>query len=272
MQIPYKERDKRKYTYTEVPIMSKDSNNRRNRQEREVMRAARHVEELIATAAATRTTTVQRKNGVKRRKLDPNGEPAKRRGAYRVSFKDLSNGDGYVNALYTKADDRAKEGIKTSMSVHVAFEHKNLGKIISVVIPKATTSQPRKKSKKLANGEIGDWVKENVTDWKKGVWFSRIGHTNVISDQPLDLNRDITGYVLISSKRVEQNTRKGKNMYYFPHIIILGTREKTKPVFRLIIDNVEGENVPGTVHIGPTIGALLDNKKVEEYLHLIPCK
>ena len=270
-RYPIKKRKRERIVYvrqnTEVHIMSDRRNKERKDQNKEVLRAARIAEEAIVTATAARTT--RKRGGVTIRNLNPDKEKpkSKERGAYRVSFKEISEStNGYVNALHTES----KLDVRTSVSAHVAFRHNVFGEIISIIIPKNVTAQRQQKSKKLADNEIGAWVKENVTDWKKGIWFSRIGHTNIISDQPLDLNKNITGYVVISSKRVEQNTRKGKNTYYFPHIIILGTREKTKPVFTLVINNTPGNNTPGEVHIGPTIGALRDNKKVEEYLHLIP--
>ena len=162
----------------------------RGTEDKAAINAARRAEEAIATAEedTTRTTHIRRKSGVTRRKLDPSDkkeEPKNKRGAYRVTLEEISgNGHGYVNALHTKG----KPGIERSMSAHVAFEHNKLGKIISVIIPKATTSQRRLKSKKLDDSEIGEWVKENVIDWEKGIWFSRIGYVNIISDRPLKMN------------------------------------------------------------------------------------
>lgn len=260
--------------------MNKD-NNRRNRgrgyQDKEVLRTARIVKEAIETAA-TRTATVQRKDGkspVTRRKLEASNESGEeqrdRKGmAYRISLENISRGDGgFVNAIYTKSDDKAKSGIETSLSTHKAFEHKRFGRILPVFIPQKIRS-----SKKLDdnNNEIGDWVKENVIDWEKGIWFSKIGHMNIISDRPLDNNEHITGRALVSSKRVDQHTRKGGKEYYFPHVIILETQSKVKPALTLVLNNDPGEDVPGEIHIGPTIGALQNDKEVKEYLHLKPYK
>lgn len=242
--------------------------------EKAVMNDARHMEEIVAAAERDTTrATIQKRSGKKpltRRKLEvsDDGKKSNQRGAYRVSLKEISkNGEGYVNSLHIKG----KPDIKASMSSHVAFKHKKFGRIISVIIPRATSPQRRLRSKKLDNDEIGQWVKENVTNWEDGIWFSRIGYANIISDQPLNLNKNIVGDVLVSSKRVEQNTGKGEKILYFPHIIVLESQEK-KPDFELVIDDMEGENTPGQVHIGPTIGALRDNKEVKEYLHLKPCR
>lgn len=240
------------------------------------MNNARRAEEAIMAAEQDTTTMIRRKNGrktVTRRKLEATDKkkPNGKRGAYRVTLKEISKSEeGYVNDMHTKG----KPGIETSMSAHVAFEHNRRGKTFPVVIPKATIGKMQQASKELPREEVGSWVRENVEDWKDKTWyFTRIGHTNVISDKPLDRKEDISGYVLISSKRVEQNTRKGKNTYYFPHIIILSAEEKRiKPVFWLVINNYEGQDVPGQVHIGPTVNALQGNKLVEEYLHLKPCK
>ena len=196
------------------------------------------------------------------------GKPKNRKGmSYRVSFEDISKGNnGFVNA-FTKSGEKAKSGIEASLSTHKAFEHKRFGEILPVFIPQKIRS-----SKKLDNSEIGDWIKENVVGWGKGIWFSRIGSANIISDRPLDGNKHVTGRVLISSKKVEQYTRKGMKTYYFPHIILLGTEEKVVPVFTLVLNNSKGEDIPGEIHIGPTKGFLQDNKEVEQYLHLRPYK
>jgi len=240
-------------------------------EEKAAINAARHAEEAIATAEQDTTrATIRKRDGKKpltRRKL----EATDKRGAYRVTLKEISeSGEGYVNDMHTKG----KPGIEASMSAHVAFEHNRHGKTFPVIIPKATVGKMLQASKELPREEVGSWVRENVEDWKDKTWyFTRIGHTNVISDKPLNRKEDISGYVLISSKRVEQNTKKGKNTYYFPHIIILSAEKKRiNPVFWLVINNYEGRDVPGQVHIGPTVNALQDNKVVEEYLHLRPCK
>lgn len=248
--------------------MRNNKKGNKRRIDRTAEREAIRTEELIAaTKAETRTATVQRidKKRITRRKLSSVGEKPKRekRGAYRISLEDLSKGnEGYVNALYTHQKD-----IETSMSAHVAFRHKIFGDIIPVVIP---TSYLRQPSKKLKKNDIGDWVKENVPNWENITWyFSRIGHVNIISDKPLDTKK-FFGYALISSKKVEQNTRKGGKVYYFPHVIILETRDR--PAFWLVADNKKGEDMPKEVHIGPTIGALQDGTEVREYLHLKPYK
>lgn len=253
---------------------NKGNDSRRTGADKVAINAARHVEEAITAAEQDtgRTTKVQKRNGKKpvtRRRLETSddGKKSKQRGAYRVSLEEISeNGEGYINSLHTKG----KPGIKASMSAHVAFRHNKFGKIISVIIPRATSPQRRLRSRKLDNDEIGEWVKENVTNWEDGIWFSRIGYTNIISDKPLKMERDIVGDVLISSKRVEQNTGRGKKVLYFPHIIVLESQGKAEPVFELVIDNIEGGNTPGQVHIGPTIGALRDDKEAKEYLHLKP--
>lgn len=261
--------------------MSKLESNRQKRREenREKQRKAREEEaanKAAKIASATKKATEEeqvspKKHGVTTRrnlKVKKEKPKSKEGGAYRVSFKKISEGaDEYINALHTKN----KPGVEMSISAHVAFQHKTFGEIFPVVIQKATVAQGWKKSKKLNKDEIGDWVKENVTNWRDGIYFSRIGHTNIISDKPLNMFKNIVGYALISSKKVEQNTRKGKNTYYFPHIIILEGQDR-KPAFTLVIDNAPGENIPGEVHIGPTISALRNDKKVDEYLHLIPYK
>ncbi|MCK4891698.1 MAG: hypothetical protein KAS78_03455, partial [Candidatus Pacebacteria bacterium] len=248
----------------------------RKAQKREKQRIAREAANEAARVAATIKTAKKeqkppKKHGVTTRrnlKVKKEKPKSKKGGAYRISFKKISeSADEYINALDTKN----KPGVDMSISAHVAFRHKTFGEIFPVVIQKATAAQGWKKSKKLNTDDIGDWVKENVTNWRDGIYFSRIGHTNIISDRPLNMFKNIVGRALISSKKVEQNTRKGKNIYYFPHIIILEGQDR-KPAFTLVIDNTHGENIPGEVHIGPTIGALRNDKKVEEYLHLIPCK
>lgn len=243
--------------------------------------AARIAEEETKTAdeaarveaETTKKATIVKRNGKKpvtRKKLETSSEePKSPRVAFRVSLEAISDGsDEYINASYTY-----KKGIKTSVSGHTAFQHKDFEVVIPVIIPKATVPYKRQPSKRLNEDGVGEWVRVNVPGWRKGIWFSRIGHTNIVSDEPLDVTKDIVGDVLISSKRVKQNDeRKGKMDYFFPHLIVTKTGNKIEPAFRLAINDLRGEDVPGMVHIGPTVGALYNGAEVKEYLHLEPCE
>ncbi|MCK4800063.1 hypothetical protein KAS31_03735 [Candidatus Parcubacteria bacterium] len=253
------------------------SKKKQAQQERNKARAERRTEAArIAEenrAAAKKTATLQIKNGGKpllRRKLDVSDKkkPEKKRGAYRISLENISEGNRHINAAYTE-----KKGIETSVSAHTAFEHKDFEMTIPVIIQKATVPNRRQLSKRLDESAVGEWVRANVPKWKEGIWYSRIGHTNIVSNSPLNPNKDVIGYVLISSKKVEQkHGQKGRMGYYFLHLIITGTEDKIKPAFKLVINDLQGEDIPGEVHIGPTVGALYNGEEVEEYLHLEPCE
>ncbi|MFA6096870.1 MAG: hypothetical protein WC788_04565 [Candidatus Paceibacterota bacterium] len=188
------------------------------------------------------------------------------RKAFIVSLEEIMNnmnGDAHINALHSDI-----KGMGMSMSTHAAFLHKKFGKMIPVIIQTSTVPHRRQPSRQLYEKDVGSWVRENVPDWKNGVWFMRIGHTNIVSDKPLNVNKDIKGYVLISSKKVEQ---AGRLTQYFPHIIVLGTEERIVPAFRLSINDEAGNaDESGAVHIGPTVSAMRDDKEVKEYLHLEP--
>lgn len=201
-----------------------------------------------------------------RRKLQ--GLPRSEGKAFIISLMEISekvNGNGHVNAMYT-----GKKGIEMSISTHAPFIHKIYGSIIPVVIQTSTVPNRRQPSRKLEEKDVGSWVRKNVSDWKSGIYMARIGHTNILSNRPINVNKEIVGLALISSKKVEQ---KGRETQYFPHIIILGTDEEIKPAFSLVINDEEGDaEASGQVHIGRTIGAKRDNQDVGEYLHLIPCE
>ena len=196
---------------------------------------------------------------------EPTVKPGK---AFIISLEEImnnANGSGHVNAVYTQ-----KKGIEMSVSTHAPFIHKTYGKIIPVIIQKSTVPSRRQPSRKLDEKDVGSWVKLNVPHWEDGIWMIRIGHTNILSDSPLNVNKDIMGLALISSKKVEQ---KGRKTQYFPHIIVLNTQDNIKPAFSLSINDAEGNaDTSGQVHIGPTVAAKRDEQEVKEYLHLEPCE
>lgn len=174
-----------------------------------------------------------------------------------------ANGSGHVNAIYS-----GKKGIEMSISTHAPFVHRTFGSIIPVIIQTSTVPNRRQPSRKLKEKDVGSWVRQNVNGWENGIWMIRIGHTNILSNSPLNVNKDIVGLAMISSKKVEQ---KGRETQFFHHIIILGLNEDIKPAFSLVINNDIGSTeITGAVHIGPTVGAKRDNRDVEEYLHLEP--
>jgi len=195
-------------------------------------------------------------------------ESVPERKAYIVSLEEImnsANGDGHVNAVYT-----AKKGIEMSISTHAAFTHRQFGEIIPIIIQKSTVPNRRQPSRKLEEKDVGSWVRLKVPNWKDGIWMIRIGHTNILSDSPLNVNKDIVGLALISSKKVEQ---KGRNTQYFPHIIVLNTQDNIRPAFSLSINDEKGNaEASGQVHIGPTVSAMRDDQEVREYLHLEPCE
>lgn len=170
-----------------------------------------------------------------------------------------NGGNGIVNAAY------ASNETGMSMSTHYPLFIKGYGKIIPIIIPPAT--EERRQGMKLLNKEeVGEWTKENVQNWEDGIYWGRIAHCNIISTENLDMSKPVKGLALVSAKETVQT--KGRQVF---HHLILIPEERVEPAFELSINSIP-ERDDDEVVVGPTIGALRNNKEIKEYLHLKACK